>query len=94
MRSEFIPPLPAPEEVIRRAERLGAKLIRSDDGWMLDEMPYTMVQLGYPNLCDSRIPRRVDSVSLKTADHYLRLCENRLNEVQRAAKRRHESFLS
>jgi hypothetical protein len=94
MRIEFIPLPPEPENVIRRAERLGAKLIRTDDGWVLDRMPYTMGQLGYPNVCVSGAPGRVDSLSLKTADHYLRLCEYRIHESKRSNKRAHESFLS
>jgi hypothetical protein len=79
----------AAEIIRRRAERLGASLSRADDGWMLDALPYTMVQLGYPNLQAAEAPRRMCALSLREADHCLFLCEKRSQANQPSSWRPH-----
>ena len=82
------------DEVICRADRLMVKLSQSDDGWALEGLPFTMTQLGYPNLEDSAGPGRVLSNSLNEAVHYLFLCEQRILASQQLHNRRFESFLN
>jgi hypothetical protein len=93
MAGEFNSPQEMANEVTRRADRLRVKLSWSDDGWALEGLPFTMAQLGYPNLDDSDAPGQVRSISLKEADHYLYLCEIRVRDSQRPHRRPHESFL-
>jgi hypothetical protein len=80
-------------EVSRRAERLRVKLSQSEDGWTLEGLPFTMAQLGYPNLDDSDSPGQVRSLSLKEADHFLYLCEKRVRSAQQSDSRFSGSFL-
>jgi hypothetical protein len=80
------------EETFRRADRLKVKLSSTDDGWALEGLPFTMAQLGYPNLEDSAAPGRVHSHTLSEADHYLFLCERRLLASQQPSRRRSESL--
>jgi hypothetical protein len=93
MPGGYSSPQKGTEEVVRRAERLQVTLSRREDGWTLDGLPFSLAELGYPNLHDGEAPRRVDSLSLREADHFLRLCEKRISEGQRPLKRAHESFL-
>src|SRR5262249_37258836 len=81
------------EGVARVAGRLGVRLSRADGGWALDGLPFSMAQLGYPNLHDAGAAGRIGSLSLREADHFLRLCEKRLLESRRPGKRPHESFI-
>ncbi len=78
-------------DVIRRADRLKVNLNQFDDGWALEGMPFTMTQLGYPTLEISAAPDQVRSLSLKEADHYLYLCEQRVRDSQ-PRPRRYESL--
>ncbi len=82
----------AAEIIQRRAEGLGVILSRADDGWMLDALPYTMVQLGYPNLQVAEAPRRARALSLREAEHWLYLCEKR-GRANQPSSRRPQSFL-
>jgi hypothetical protein len=79
----------AAEIIRRRAERLGATLNQADDGWMLDALPYTMGQLGYPNLSVAQAPRQARALSLREADHCLFLCEQRTRANQPSSWRPH-----
>ena len=84
---------PAAIEIIReRAGRLGATLNQAGDGWTLDTLPYTIGQLGYPNLYFNDAPRRVRALSLREADHFLFLCEQR-NRANQPRPRRPHAFL-
>jgi hypothetical protein len=82
------------DDVIHRPDRMQVKLSQSDDGWALEGLPFTMTQLGYPNLEDSAGPGRVLSNSLNEANHYLFLCEQRILASQQPHGRRFESFLN
>jgi len=77
------------EIVLQRAGRLGATLSRADDGWTLDSLPYSIGQLGYPNLYFAEAPRRVRALSLREADHFLFLCEQRHRANQPRPRRPH-----
>ncbi|HMF13818.1 MAG TPA: hypothetical protein VKE94_15975 [Gemmataceae bacterium] len=79
----------AAEIIRRRAERLGATLSQADNGWTLDALPYTMGQLGYPNLSVAQAPRQVRALSLREADHCLFLCEQRTRAKQPSNWRPH-----
>ena len=93
MTGGFNLPQKGAEEVVRRAQRLRVKLSRGDDGWTLNGLPFTLAKLGYPNLDVPESPGRVGSLSLREADHFLRLCEKRISESHRPLKRLHESVL-
>src|SRR5262245_20645462 len=80
------------EIVLQRAGRLGATLSQADDGWTLDSLPYSIGQLGYPNLYFAAAPRRVRALSLREADHFLCLCEQR-NRAKLPMPRRPHAFL-
>src|SRR5262245_21458806 len=80
-------------EIMRqRAGRLGATVSQADDGWTLDSLPYSIGQLGYPNLYIAEAPRRVRALSLREADHFLFLCEQRNRAKQPVPRRPHALF--
>src|SRR5262245_47980664 len=83
----------AAEIIRRRAERLGAILNLAHDGWTLDALPYTMGQLGYPNLSVAQAPRQVRALSLREADHCLFLCEQRNRASLPSSSWRPHAFL-
>jgi hypothetical protein len=83
------------EDVARRADQLRVRLSRPESGgWALDGLPFSLAELGYPNLHDPEAPNRVDALSLREADHFLRLCEERLRDrLPSARERPRGSFL-
>ena len=81
------------DEATRRADRLHVKLSRCDDGWVLEGLPFTLTQLGYPSLENPAAPGKVRSRTLREADHYMYLCEQRVRDSQRPQRRDNDSFI-